>query len=205
MLPAGWHCAKAQTFVRWSICANVLASATSVMSTHALLAAVTMRPSELAVTVNYVSKDMVGQLVGAAVAGTTAYNADRRPMGYITACSALLSTATILEACTPLLTEAAFIPVGAAANVAKNVAWIGSGAMTAKAVREFSTAGDSANAYAKLASVNTVASTVGLAGGMAVVAFVPSHTVRVMFVLPLCSVLHMYAWRRAVSQLSGDK
>ena len=120
-------------YARWSAAAAAFSSMSGVLSTHALLTAVGVGAAgaaPLAAALNWVIKDGLGQLGGVVSTALISTRFDAEPKRWRLLSAVALDAATLLELCTPFA-PAFFLPLAAAANVGKNMAWLSASASRA--------------------------------------------------------------------------
>jgi hypothetical protein len=163
-----------------------------------MLGSIINTPSYTSVlAVNYVGKDIIGQLGSLAYAWKTGKGADIEPLKYITKGGIILQTSFFVENCTPLISNNIFImPFLGFCSLLKNVSFISIGAVNAKNIQKLSN-GNIGEFYSKSASINTMSSTLGMIVGIGIIHMIPSYTIRSLVVLPTMSMISIYSLRKA--------
>ena len=187
-----------KSYVKWMSIHNFSSSVSSVISTNSMLGSVINTPSYTSVlAVNYVGKDIIGQLGSLVYAWKTGKGADREPLKYITKGGIILQTSFFVENCTPLISNNIFImPFLGFSSLLKNVSFISIGAVNAKNIQKLSD-GNIGEFYSKSASINTMSSTLGMIVGIGIIHMIPSYTIRSLVVLPTMSMISIYSLRKA--------
>lgn len=180
---------------------NLFISVESVLSTHSMLAAIgCTSANEIAVSSNFIGKDIFGQLGCLFYMNKHGHDADKNPRRFIRNNIAIQQLATFVECATPLI-EVAFLPIAAFANVGRNITFAGFGAINASIIQKLAIDNNIGEVYSKVAIVNTFASSLGMCIGLAIAAAVPSHTVRLFFVMPLVAVCRIVSYNKSVKDL----
>lgn len=190
-------------FVRWNFVTNVAVSAQGVLATHGMLSVVGKASTEAVTSINYIGKDIIGQTAGLYYMSKMGKKADKQPKKFLKKSLVLQQGAILLESCTPLLPLSAFLPVAGIANMATNISFAGFGAVNAMAIQKLDK-NNIGELYSRLAMINTIGSTIGMALGLAITTKVPSHTVRLMTVVPLLGVLRIYSVQKSIEHLFVD-
>jgi len=187
-----------KSYVKWMSIHNFSSSVSSVISTNSMLGSIINTPSYTSVlAVNYVGKDIIGQLGSLAYAWKTGKGADIEPLKYITKGGIILQTSFFVENCTPLISNNIFImPFLGFCSLLKNVSFISIGAVNAKNIQKLSN-GNIGEFYSKSASINTMSSTLGMIVGIGIIHMIPSYTIRSLVVLPTMSMISIYSLRKA--------
>jgi hypothetical protein len=177
---------------------NFSSSVSSVISTNSMLGSIVNTPSYTSVlALNYVGKDIIGQVGSLAYSWKTGKGADIEPLKYITKGGIILQTSFFVENCTPLISNNIFImPFLGFCSLLKNVSFISIGAVNAKNIQKLSN-GNIGEFYSKSASINTMSSTLGMIVGIGIIHMIPSYTIRSLVVLPTMSVISIYSLRKA--------
>lgn len=192
-------------YVGWSFVSTFCISAETVLSTHSMLAAVGAASSELAVSINYIGKDLIGQIGGVFYINRMGNMADKNPSRFIKHSMVLQQIATIAECATPLLPTVAFLPIASIANIGKNTSFMGFGAINATVIRKLAVDENTGEVYAKICAINTLASTLGMGVGLCIAAAIPDHTTR-LAIVPLFGLARYVAYKKSISGLlEGDQ
>ena len=184
-------------FVGWSFVTNVLVSMQVAMTTHSMLDVVASADvgSELR-TMNYIGKDVIGQIGSLIYMSRMGVVADEKPQGFSTKSGLIQQTSFILMASTPLISSDLFLAMAGGANLLSNISFTGYGAINAKCIQEMSD-DNTGEIYARLTTVNTLASSVGLGLGMWLCHLVPDHGTRACLV-PFVGMARLYTFDKAI-------
>lgn len=192
---------KYNQFIKWGAASTFLISAETVLATHSMLSAVTAATSELAVSTNYIGKDIFGQIGGMFLINKFGHFSDSKPMKFIKTNMAVQQIATVVECATPLFPQMSFIPLAGSANVLKNLTFISFGSINAKVIKELSVNGDNmGEIYAKIGAINTLASTLGMGFGLALAGAIPSHTLR-LCIVPILGGVRYITYQKSIEGL----
>ena len=110
--------------------------------------------------VNFVGRDVLGQLGSLVVMMGLAKHIDRRPQEFLMFSHLVQQTSMACVLLTPMLPSSWFLPVAAVGNVCANVSFIGFGSIHALSKDNIG------ELYSKVTMHSTLASTVGLSLGM---------------------------------------
>lgn len=187
-------------YVGWSCFSNFIISIESVLSTHSMLSVVGQASTELTLSVNYIGKDIVGQIGGLYYMNKMGQKADKDPEKFVKYSMAFQQTAVFMECATPMLPISMFIPVAGLANVGKNIAATGIGAVNAKIIAKLAEENNVGEIYAKISVLNTLGSTIGMGLGLAIAAKVPDHSMR-MGIMPFLTMIRIYSYNKAIEDL----
>jgi Vitamin B6 photo-protection and homoeostasis len=155
------------------------------------------------IATNYIGKDIIGQVGGLIFAWKTGKKADTEPLKYITQGGIILQASFFLENCTPFINnKLLIIPFLGISSTLKNISFISIGAVNVNNLQKLTlpgreVGGSIGDGYSKAASINCIASTLGLLCGIAVIHFIPSYTIRTIAILPLMSCISIYSLRKA--------
>jgi hypothetical protein len=187
-------------YVGWSCFSNFITSIESVLSTHSMLSVSGHASSELTLSVNYIGKDIIGQIGGLYYMNIMGQKADKDPSKFIKYSMAFQQSAIFIECATPLLPVSIFIPVAGLANIGKNIAFTGIGAVNAKIITKLAEEDNIGEIYAKISVLNTVGSTIGMGVGLIIAVNLPDHTMR-LCLMPFFSVIRIYSYNKAIKEL----
>jgi glutamate N-acetyltransferase/amino-acid N-acetyltransferase len=187
-------------YVGWSCISNVVISIESVLSTHTMLSVVGQTNSDITLSINYIGKDIVGQLGGLWYMHKIGQKVDKESSKFINYSIFFQQSAVIMECATPLLPIGMFIPIAGIANVGKNIAATGMGAVNARVIQKLAEDNNIGEIYAKISILNTLGSTIGMAIGLLIAARVPDHSMR-LGLMPFFTVFRIYSYNKAVDEL----
>ena len=195
LLPYGYPSTVASSYAAYAglaFCGSVFSSAAGVLSTQSLLLAVGVGAGAvpLAAALNWVLKDGLGQLGGVLAAALIRNRFDSDPKRWRLAAAVAQDAASLLEIATPLL-PGAFLPLAAAANVGKNVAWLSASATRASLHSALALRGNLADVTAKAGSQSIAASVVGTALGIALSGAVGSAPQDILAAFAALSAAHL--------------
>jgi hypothetical protein len=142
---------------------TVLSSCQSVLSTEAMLTV--LGSSEAQRAMNYIGKDILGQLGGLLVMTGLSKTVDSNPQRVIKLAHVLQQTSMGMLLLSPLC-PSYFLPIAGLANVCSNLSFMSFGGINAKCIQSVSTDHNVGELYTKLAINQTLASTLGLTLGM---------------------------------------
>lgn len=187
-------------YVAWSCFSNFIISIESVLSTHSMLSVVGQSSSELTLSVNYIGKDIVGQIGGLWYMNKMGQKADKEPSKFIKYSMISQQIPVFMECATPLLPLNIFIPVAGVANVGKNIAATGLGAVNAKIIQKLACENNIGEIYSKISVLNTLGSTIGMGLGLVIAAHIPDHTMR-LCLMPILTGIRVYSYQKAINGL----
>jgi hypothetical protein len=182
-------------YLKWTAINSFTTSVCSVISTNTMLSTITNTPSiPSVITLNYVGKDIIGQFGGLLYAWKTGKNADRDSLNYITKGALTLQASFYIENSLPLVSNNLFIlPILGVSSALKNISFISIGAVNAKNLQKLSN-NNIGECYSKSASINTIASTLGMICGVSIIHFIPSYSI---LILPVMSTISIYSVRKS--------
>jgi hypothetical protein len=186
-------------YIGWSFVSNIAVSAQQVLSTHSMLATVSTYDTDSIRTLNYIGKDLIGQIGGLLCIAKLGKSIDKSPTKFLNKANILQQTAYIATSITPLVSEY-FLPVAGAANVLTNVSFIGFGAVNAKCIQAMSIDNNIGEVYAKISIFNTAGSSIGMLIGMFLTVLIPEHDLRICLT-PLIGVVRVLTFNMAVRGL----
>lgn len=186
-------------YAKWMAINNISTSAASIISTNSMLNSIITKPSYTdVVTTTYIGKDIIGQLAGVYYAWKTGKSADKQPYKYIVKGSIFQQVSFYAENASILITNSNFtLPFLGACNILKNLSFICMGAVNASNIQKLS-ANNIGEAYTRIATINTLASTLGMITGLAIVNFIPSYTIRTVVAMPILTVISVYSIHKAM-------
>lgn len=187
-------------YVGWSCASNIIVSIESVLSTHSMLSIVGQTSNELTLSVNYISKDIVGQLGGLWYINKIGKKVDNDSSNFIKNSLLFQQTAVFMECATPLLPIYLFIPFAGIANTGKNISFTGIGAINAKIIQKLAQDDNIGEIYAKITVLNTVGSTLGMGIGLCIASYIPDHSTR-LCLMPFLTVMRIYTYNKAVENI----
>ena len=196
--PSGNVHPKYIQYVGWSFVSNVLVSMESAMATHSMLHAIGTNVETIR-TVNYIGKDIIGQIGCLAYISKSGKKADKEPRQFLFYSNILQQLSYVSICATPMLPEY-FLPVAGLSNILSNISFIGFGAINAKCIQKLATDENIGEIYAKVSVFNTIGSSVGLFIGLGIITAVPDHYSRMCFI-PIIACGRILAFNCAVNGL----
>jgi hypothetical protein len=187
-------------YVGWSCLSNTVMSIEGVLSTHSMLSVIGKTSNELTVSVNYIGKDIIGQIGGLFYINRIGKKADKNPISFIKHSMVLQQSAVLLECSTTLLPVDAFIPVAGIANISKNISSIGFGAVNAKIIQKLAIDDNVGEIYSKISMFNTIGSSLGMGIGLVIVSYLPEHELRIG-IIPILAGIRIYSYKKAIEGL----
>jgi len=187
-------------YVGWSCFSNFIMSIEGVLSTHSMLSVIGHTNSELNFSLNYIGKDIIGQLGGLYYMNKMGQKADKDHIKFIKYSMIFQQTSIFMECGTPLLPVSFFIPVAGIANIGKNIAFTGIGAINAKIIGKLAKDNNIGEIYAKISVLNTLASTIGMGVGLIIAARVPDHYMR-LSIMPFFACIKIYSYNKAIQNI----
>jgi hypothetical protein len=185
-------------YLFWMAVNSWSTSYSSVISTNSMLSSVTGTSPEFSsvVTTTYIGKDIIGQLGGLGYAWKTGKTADKQPDKYITKGAVIQQVSFYLETASIFITDKAMVmPFLGVCSTMKNVSYISIGAVSANNIQKISPK-NIGEFYARVASINTLASTFGMMAGVFSIHYMPNTN---MYFLPVMSVISVYSLRKATN------
>ena len=200
VIPSGKISPHYKKFVMWSFASNVLVSMQTAMTTHSMLDVIgSVEGGETIRTVNYIGKDIIGQVGSLMYMAKMGEKSDSEPERFMTHAGVIQQMSLGMMAITPLISNSVFLPVAGMANLMSNISFTGYGAINAKCIQEMSD-GNIGEMYAKITTVNTMASSLGLGLGIGMCYAIPDHATRAC-VVPLIGVARIYTFKKAIEDI----
>lgn len=217
ILPSGVIHPKYLNYVKWSCFSNVVISMENVLGTHSMLNVLGKSSTELTLSVNFIGKDLIGQLGALTYISKMGKKADSDTKKFIKYSMILQQSSCWLESLTPFLPINVFILVAGFSNIMMNISFTGFGAINAKIIsrlafyeevkpdqtsdiKEKQKLDNIGEIYSKLSVINTFGSSFGMSLGLAVIAIVPDHSTR-LCILPVLTMLRIYSYNKAIEDL----
>lgn len=200
IFPSGKVHKKYGQYVGWSCLSNIIVSTESVLSTHSMLSVVGQASTELTLSVNYIGKDIVGQLGGLWYINRNGKQADINSTKFLNSSLFIQQSSNMIECATPFLPIPLFIPIAGLANIGKNISFTGIGAINARIIQTLAHEDNIGEIYAKISVLNTLGSSIGMGLGLCLVAYIPDHSTR-MCLMPFLTIARVYTYKKAVKDL----
>jgi hypothetical protein len=179
-------------------------SISSVIAMNSMLSSIMIKPSYTdIVTTTYVGKDIIGQLGGLLYSLYTGKKADKQPEKYIKKGIAIQQSSLYLENFSVLIKNNDLIlPFLGFSSILQNISFISIGAVNANNLQKLGKE-NIGELYCKVASINTLASSLGMIVGIGIVNFIPSYTVRSVCILPLLTCVNFYTINKALKVVNN--
>lgn len=182
---------------------NTVSSAQHVLSVHNMLLAIGDNSDNMR-TMNYVGKDIIGQLGSLGYMAKMAKNADQNPRKFL-AYSNISQQASYIVVCTaPYIPQELFLGVTGSANIMINISFTGFGAVNAKCISILAEDNNIGEIYAKITVINTVGSSIGMLCGLCIMGLIPENELRMMLI-PLLGIIRVYSYNKAIEGIIGKK
>ncbi len=185
-------------FIGWSFVSNVIMSTEIAMSTHSMLHAID-NGDEIDRTINYVGKDIIGQIGSLAYMANIGKSVDKNPRKFLLYANIIQQFGVLSISATPLF-PTYFLPIAGVSNIFSNLACVGYGSINAKCISTLVTDNNLCEIYAKICIVNTIGSSIGMLIGLGITLIFPSHEER-LCILPILMYLRLYTFYKAIDQL----
>ena len=188
----------AKRYIKWMAINSWASSTSAVISTNSMLSSIATTPSYTSVIAStYVGKDLIGQLGGLSYAWRTGKKADQEPVKYVTKGAMIQQGAFFLENSAWLIENKLFVfPFLGVSSTMKNISFISIGAVNANNLQKISSS-QIGEFYSKVASINTLAATLGIITGIGIIHLIPSYTIRSLVVMPILGVISVYSLRQS--------
>ena len=197
--PGGVYNKNYSKFIKWSFISNVLVSIESAMATNNMLSAIGSEHSSDYRTINYIGKDIIGQIGGVLYMAKMSEQADRCPKKFLVYSNIIQQSSYILMASTSMFSPSFFLPIAGVANIFSNISFTGYGAINAKCIQEMSR-NNMGEMYAKITTINTAASSIGLLLGVGICTLIPDDNIR-LCVMPFIGIARVYSYNKAIEDL----
>jgi hypothetical protein len=198
LYPTGKYHPEYTKYLTWSFISNVVVSAESAMASHSMLAAIGHQ-SETYRTINYVGKDIIGQLGALGYISKMSTKADKEPYKFLTYSHIVQQLAFVSMFTTPLV-PTFFLPIAGCSNILSNISFAGFGAVNAMCIQKLATNNNIGEVYAKISVINMIGSSIGLLIGVGITVAIPDHSTR-LCLTPCLALARVYSLKRAVTPL----
>lgn len=185
-------------------------STNAVISTNSMLTSIfsTAPSASSLLTATYIGKDIIGQLGSLGYAWKTGKKADREPLSYVTKGSFIQQSAFYLDNFSVLISNQGLVlPFLGVSSLLKNISFISIGAVSTSNLQKISRENKNTSIgelYTKVASINTISSTLGLLTGLGIIYAVPSYTIRTAFIMPILTGISLYTVRAGTKLAEYD-
>jgi len=184
-------------YVGWYLFSNLISSVEMVMSTHSMLTVIGTHSNDNALSINYIGKDIVGQIGGLWYMNKMSKTVDKNPRNFVNKSIQLEQYSTAVECIIPLLPVYLFVPVAGLCNISKNIAFTGFGAINTKIIQVVSQDNNLGEIYSKITVLNTLISSIGMCLGLMITYKIPDHTMR-LSLLPFLAFLRIYSFEKSI-------
>ena len=198
LLPLGKKHKNYNEFITWSFISNILVSAESVIATHSMLHSINT-DSETIRTVNYVGKDIIGQIGGLFYIANIGKKIDQKPEKFLIYSNIIQQSSFLIITMTPFAPEY-FLPIAGISNILTNISYTSYGAINAKCIQKLALEENIGEIYAKISIVNTLGSSIGLLLGLFITIKLPYYNDRI-FILPFLGLGRIYSFQKAIKQI----
>ena len=199
ILPAGKVHKLYFQYIGWSLASNVITSVQTAISTDSMLQVIG-ECSESYRTMNYIGKDIIGQVGGLAYMAKLGKTADKNPKSFLLYSNVLQQLSIMSISMTPLIPAELFLPVAGTSNVLQNICFTGFGAINAKCIQTLATDNNIGEIYAKVTVINTIGSSIGLMIGLGITSIIPDNNTRLALV-PVLGLLRVHTFNRAIKDI----
>lgn len=192
--PVGKYHKNYRKYIGYSFISNLVASTQQTLSVHNILAV--MGNEDTTRTMNYITKDVIGQLGSLGYMAKMAKNADKNPKKFLLY-SNVAQQSALLMSCTA--TPEWFLTMVGGANILANISFAGFGAINAKCISILSEDNNIGEIYAKVTVINTVGSSLGMLLGVGIMKICGDcYSVFV----PILGVIRIYTFNKAIEGLT---
>ena len=198
ILPSGKYNPLYINYLKWSFTSNVFASAQTAIVADNMLCAINS-DSEINRTINYVGKDIIGQLGGLFVLSKVGDKADKNPRNFLMYSNIVQQLGFVSVSLTPMI-PTYFLPIAVVSSVLTNLSFTGFGAVNAKCINKLSMGDDVAELYSKITIVNTLGSSLGLFLGLGINIMIPDHLERSL-IIPFLGLARVYTYNKAIEKI----
>ena len=185
-------------YIKWSFLSNILVSTETALGSDNMLHAINY-DSENVRTLNYIGKDIIGQIGGTLYMAKISEQADKQPRNFLIYSNVIQQSSYMLMATTSLFDPYYFIPIAGVANIFSNISFTGYGAINAKCIQEMSD-NNMGEMYTKITMINTTASSIGLMIGVGICTAIPDDNIR-LGMMPIVGMLRVYSYNKAIKGL----
>lgn len=191
---------KYNKFISWYCLNNVLCGIETVFSTHNMFGALSISNDSLNFSLNYIGKDVIGQVIGLGIVSKFAKCGDKNIKQYVIINSIIYESAALLESCTPLFDPSYFLAAGITGNIFRNIAFNGFGAVRMKAINKLSTEHNITEIYTKINVASTLSYSFGMIIGLGLIKLIPCHLTRIGM-LPIIGISRYYTFTKSLNSI----
>jgi hypothetical protein len=197
-MPTGKTSPEYIKFMGWSFVSTALVSVQTAMSTHSMLDVVGDSSYR---SFNYIGKDIIGQVGGLYYMTHMGVQSDQKPLKFLWYSNAVQQSSYFIMSATPLVSSDLFLPMAGFSNTLANISFTGYGAINAKCIRHLSINGENTGEiYARITTMNTLASSIGLTVGVAVCMCIPEPEYRTAL-MPIVGLARVHAFNKAIEDI----
>jgi Vitamin B6 photo-protection and homoeostasis len=172
---------------------NMSSSCALVISTNSMLGTIT---NSSFLTGTYVGKDVLGQFGGMLYAWKFSSKFEKNPQKIMLKSTALQYSGYYMDNASVFVDSSFSLPYLGVSSCIKNISFIGLGAINASNLQKLNPDNIS-EAYSKVASINTLASSFGMVLGIMAITALPSYTIRSLTLLPILTSISLYSVKKA--------
>lgn len=192
-------------FVSYSFATNIFLGAQAAISTHGMLAVIGQSTTGVNMSVNYIGRDIVGQMGSLVYMSKMAKYADTNTKHFVNKSMAMQQASLFVESSLTILPADFFIPIAGCSNISKGISFTCFGAVNAKAIATLSDKDDNqvGEIYSKLTIVNTLGSTIGMGLGLSIIAAFPDYESRILF-MPILAAGRVWSFNKSIDGIIND-
>lgn len=186
-------------YLGWSFVSSIAVSIESVLCTHSMFGSMSGIEASSIQTVNYVGKDVIGQLGCLWYMSRMGKESDKNTRNFMNKMHFAQQFGYLSTCITPFF-PSYYMPIAGASNILFNVSFAGYGAVNAKCIEKLATDGNIGELYANIAMINTLGSSIGLLIGMGITVAIPDHTAQLCMIPPLAA-MRIYTTNKSIQLL----
>ena len=198
LLPLGRQHPLYTKYMRWSFVSNIFVSTQTAIVTDNMLYAINY-DSESIRSINYIGKDIIGQIGSLIFLSGIGNQPDRNPKSFLLWSNIVQQSGFLCMSLTPLF-PVYFLPIAGLSNILSTLSFTGFGAINAKCVGRLSIDNNLGELYSKITIINTIGSSIGLLLGLGINIIIPDHHERTLLV-PLIGIMKIYTYNKAIESL----
>jgi hypothetical protein len=186
-------------FAIWSFVSNVAVSSELVISTHNMVNTLSLINTDYR-TLNYVSKDIIGQVGGLFFMSKIGKKIDLSPKKALIATNILQQSSLFSSLLIPQVPQY-FIPITGFSSILSNASFTIFGALNAKCIQTISKDDNNiCEIYAKISLINTLGSSIGLILGLAINSLIHEESIRFLF-LTFFGTIRIISFNKAIKNI----
>jgi hypothetical protein len=184
-------------YIFWMALNSWAVSTSNTISVNSMLNSIGSNSAFSNMTIAYIGKDIIGQTGALFYANQTGKKADKEPKKYILKGAFFQQASFFIENCSVFLTNTKFIlPFLGFSSLLKNISFISIGAVNINNLKKIAEK-QTGEFYTKVASINSLSSSLGMICGMGIVYALPSYTLRTIVILPILGIISVYSLSKA--------